>query len=47
MADENIKEKIAIKFVKKAGMWVRSTFIREVKTGKLLQKQEWFEIKPK
>lgn len=39
-------EKIVIKFVRKANMWVKSTFTREEKTWKLLQKQEWFETKP-
>lgn len=37
---------VLIKYVKKARMWCKTTFTREEKTWKLIQKQEWSEKKP-
>lgn len=37
--------KTSIKFVKKAGMWVKTTWIEE--RTKVVQKQEWFNEEPK
>lgn len=42
----NYPKEAKIKFVKKAGLWCKTWFEKD-RTGKYLQKQEWFSEKPK
>ena len=42
-----MKEKVLIRWVKKARQWVKTTINQDPKTRKLLYKQEWSQDKPK
>lgn len=41
-----MKDRTLIKYVKAARQWVKTTFIKNEKTGKVEQKQEWSSEKP-
>ena len=42
-----MKDKVHIKYVKKARQWCKTIFLVDDKTGKVEQKQEWSNEKPK